>query len=194
VAVHEELGAEATHGVDERHCELGRVAARRRFVEAVSEEEHPVGHDVHDCRVVGVVAADMTDLDADAVELETEAAREHDVRRGDANLARRRQLGLHIVRVCLRDLAGGNPAVERLVAPLEGGQLLEVARGQLVRDDVGVELRGAEDVVPVGVGEDDVARATDALVGEKCGELLGVRRGRPGVQPDRAPLPDHRAQ
>ena len=75
-----------------------------------------------------------------------------------------------VVGVLLGALSCRDPAVERLVAPVGCRELVEVSGGQLVRHDVCSELVRAEDVIPVGVGEDDVGRLGHASGGERVEE------------------------
>ena len=56
------------------------------------------------------------------------------------------------------------------------GELLEVAGGELVRHDVGAELGGAEDVIPVGMGQNHVAGLPDSVLRQEHQELAGMRR------------------
>ena len=93
-----------------------------------------------------------------------------------------------VVGVLLGALSCRDPAVERLVAPVGCRELVEVGGGQLVRHDVCSELVPAEDVIPVGVGEDDVGRLGHASGGERDEKLAGVRRRRARVQPNRGAL------
>ena len=135
-----------------------------------------------------MVAADMANLHPYAAQLEVEALAEHDLGEPDANVAGRRQLLFDVVGVLLGVLAGRDPAVERLVAPVGCRELLEVAGGELVRHDVCSELVRAENVIPVGVGEDDVGRLGHAFACKGVEELASVGRRRAGVQPDRGAL------
>src|SRR5215218_2527545 len=68
VSLDVELGAEAADRFMKREHELGRQAPVRRGVEAVAEEEHSVGLDVHHARVRCVVAADVPYADRRAAE------------------------------------------------------------------------------------------------------------------------------
>ena len=135
-----------------------------------------------------MVAADMANLHPNAAQLEVEALAEHDVGEPDANFAWRRQLLFDVVGVLLGALAGRHTAVERLVAPVRFRELAQVAGGQLVRHDVCSELVRAEDVIPVGVGDDDVGRLGYAFAGKGVEELASVGRRRAGIQPDRGAL------
>ena len=76
---------------------------------------------------------------------------------------------------CEDGVAGGDAALERLVAPVQFGELLEVAGGELVRHDAGAELGGAEDVIPVGMGQDHVTGLRDSVLRQERQELAGMR-------------------
>jgi len=126
-----------------------------------------------------------------AAELEIECVAKDDVCRGDPNVAWRGKLGLDVLGVLPRGLTRGDAAVERVVSPVEGRQLLQVARRQLVGDHRRRELGRAEDVIPVGVAEDDVGWARHSLIRQERQKLARVHRRGAGVEPDRRPLADH---
>ena len=59
---------------------------------------------------------------------------------------------------------------------------------------MGAERICTEDMIPVGVSQDDVARPRDALFTQKPQELFGVPRGGAGVQPDGLAIADDGAE
>jgi beta-lactamase class A len=163
VAFDEEVGVEREYLRMERQCALRGDATRRTLVEAVAEEEHAVRLHEHDAGVGRVVPADVAYTDGDAAELEVESFLEHDVGRGDTNVPRSRELLLDVRGVRGTRFAGGDAPVERLVAPVHGRELDQGRRGEAVRDHARVERGGAEDVIPVRVGEDHMARRSDSF-------------------------------
>src|SRR5512132_2153622 len=131
------LPTERADRIDERLGSGDGVAAGGRLIEAVAEEEHPIRLDEVHRGVIRVVSTDVPCLDPNAAELEANALAKHDVGARDFYPARRRELSLDVLGVLRGGLAGGDAALERLVAPVDFGELLEVAGGELVRHDVG---------------------------------------------------------
>jgi hypothetical protein len=162
------------------------VAAARRLVEAVAEEEELVRLDEDDGGVVGVIAAHVAHLRPNAAQIDVETGRKHDLGGRDPDFARRRQLRLDVGGMLWRDGGRRDAMVERFVAPIGCRQLLEIGCCELVGDYMCSELIRTEDVVPVGVRQDDVTGSGDAVAVEEPHELACVCRRGSGVQPDRA--------
>jgi hypothetical protein len=194
VALDEELGVEREHLSMERQRALRGDAPVRALVEAVAEEEHAVRFDEHDARVGGVVAADMAHAEGDGAELEVEPFLEDDVGRSDANFPWSRELLLDVRSVGRTGLACRDAPVESLVAPVHSRDLDQGRRREPVCQDTRVERVRAEDVIPVRVCEDDVARRSDAFRPQRSEEAQGMWGRGAGVEPRRSPRPDDRAQ
>jgi Beta-lactamase enzyme family len=194
MAFDEELGVEREHLGMERQRALRRDAAVRALIEAVAEEEHAVRFDEHDAGVGRVVAADVAHPDGDAAELEVESFLEDDVGWGDTNFPWSRELLLDVRGVGGAGFACGHAPVERLVAPVHGRELDQGRRRQAVCDHTRVERGRADDVIPVRVREDDVARRRDSFRRQRLEEADGVGGRGACVEPSRSPRPDDRAQ
>ena len=78
---------------------------------------------------------------------------------------------------CAENLAGRDAPIERFVAPVRGGELLQRLGSQGVGDELRVERCSSEDVVPMRVGEHDGARRRDAFSLEAVEEEPCVRVG-----------------
>ena len=194
VAFDEELGVEREHLGMERQRALRGDAAVRAPIEAVAEDEHAVRFDEHDAGVGRVVAADVAHPDGDAAELEVESFLEDDVGWGDTNFPWSRELLLDVRGMGGAGLARGHAPVERLVAPVDGRQFDQGRRRQAVCDHTRVERGRAEDVIPMRVRKDYVARRSHSFRRQRLEKARGVGGRGAGVEPSYSPRPDDRAQ
>ncbi len=183
VPLDRELRAERLDPRHQRHHRGRRQVGLLRveaLVEAVAEHDQLVLDDVEHGRVGGVIAADVLDRDVDAAQVELQAVVEHDLWQHDLEPGAVGDLDPDHVAAERDLLAGLDPRVERLVAPVERRLARELRGCLAVGDDRHVERRAAEGVVPVPVRSAPrraaaAARAAPARAGTtRCG-----RRTRP---------------
>ena len=121
------LRTERPDRVDQGQGSGDGVAAGGRFVEAVAEEEHPIRLDEGHGGVIRAVSADVP-TSTRTPPSSKPRPRETRCRRARSLPCAARELRLDVLGVLRGGFAGGDAALERLVAPVHFGELLEVAR------------------------------------------------------------------
>ena len=115
---------------------------------AIPHEENSVWFDRDQARVGAVVAADVTNANCHATEIDLDAVVEDDVGGSDLDGPRRRQLILHVRSVVRRGKPSGYVPVETFVAPVSFRHLDQPLGRQRMRDHDPTHLGAAEDVIP----------------------------------------------